>query len=92
MREFVQLPRNTVSTLISRIGVPACQAHVGQRPLGGLAVAGVGHGVGVRAPSPAIGATWAGLVPQVTCGVMAAASSTTSLSKVAPSSVGSVRQ
>ena len=41
---------------------------------------------------PEIGATCAGLVPQVTCGVMAAASSTTSLSKVAPSSVGSVRQ
>ena len=41
---------------------------------------------------PAIGATWAGLVPQVTCGVMDAASSTTSLSKVAPSSVGRVRQ
>ena len=36
--------------------------------------------------------TWAGLVPQVTWGEMLAASITTSLSNVAPSSVVSVRQ
>ena len=41
---------------------------------------------------PLMGATWAGLVPQVTWGEMVAASMTTSLSKVAPSSVASVRQ
>ena len=41
---------------------------------------------------PLMDVTWAGLVPQVTWGVMLAASRTTSLLKVAPASVVKVRQ
>ena len=36
MRQLVQEPMKTVSTWMSRIGVPGLEAHVGQRPLGGL--------------------------------------------------------
>ena len=36
------------------------------------------------------GATWPGLVPQVTCGAMSAASNTSDLSYLAPGSVGSL--
>ena len=70
---------------------PGLESHVGERAPGRLPVAGVGQGVGIG-DGPVMGATWAGLVPQVTWGTMVAASSATSLSKVAPSSVGSVRQ
>ena len=46
MRPLVQEPMKTVSTFTSRIGVPASQAHVGQRPLGGVALGGFGEVVG----------------------------------------------
>ena len=48
MRELVHDPMNTVSTAMSRIGVPGSQAHVGQRPAGGgRACIGSANGVGV---------------------------------------------
>ena len=46
MRLFVQLPMNTVSTAMSRIGVPGRQAHVLERPADGLACRRVGEVVG----------------------------------------------
>ena len=45
MREFVHDPMNTVSTAMSRIGVPGLQAHVRERTLRRLARAGVGERV-----------------------------------------------
>ena len=38
MRELVHEPMKTVSTGISRIGVPGAEAHVGERPLGRVAL------------------------------------------------------
>ena len=49
MRPLVQEPTKTVSTLISRIGVPAVEAHVLQRLLGGDPVVGVVEVVRARA-------------------------------------------
>ena len=83
MREFVQLPMNTVSTATSRTGVPAV------RPMYSSARAALSRSFGSAKSSgdgmaPASGTTWAGLVPQETCGAMPAASRCTSLSNAAP--------
>ena len=91
MRPLVQEPTNTVSTLISRIGVPA------SRPMYSSAfsvatlssASSKSSGLGTVAPS---GTPWPGLVPQVTNGVISEASSTISLSNSASSSVTSVLQ
>ena len=89
MRELVQEPTKTTSTLRSVIFWP------GTRPMYSTmrvncvrrssSVSTEGSGT-----TPVIGTTASGLVPQVTCGSIVAASSTTSLSKCAPSSEGSV--
>ena len=54
-----------------------------------LAASGAVEGSGTR---PVIDSASSGLVPQVTIGVIDAASRLTSRSKVAPSSLGTVRQ
>ena len=63
MRALVHEPMKTVSTGMSRIGVPARQAHVGEGPGGRLArrrlVELSGSGT-----APSSGMTWPGLVPQ----------------------------
>ena len=62
IRPLVQEPRKTVSTWISRSGVPARQVHVLQRPLGRLSLVVVGDLLGVgnrrreRQPLTGIGA------------------------------------
>ncbi len=62
MRPLVQEPRKTVSTGISRIGVPAVEAHVLQRALGGVALGAggqrgrVGDGVAERDALAGVGA------------------------------------
>ena len=61
------------------------EVHVAQRPLLGLASAGSGT-------APVTSTTWPGFVPQVTIGESDEASTSTSASKLAPSSVGSSRQ
>ena len=91
MRELVHEPMNTVSTAMSRIGVPEV------RPMYASARAAASRSAGSANESgsgteASIGTTWAGLVPQVTWGTSAAASRPTSLSKAAPGSVGSERQ
>ena len=43
MRELVHDPMKTVSTATSRIAVPAVEAHVGERPVGRLALGRVGE-------------------------------------------------
>ena len=89
MRLLVHEPMNTVSTAMSRIGVPAVRPmYSSARAADSRSLASANEsGSGTASP---IGTTWAGFVPQETCGAIAAPSSTTSLSKVAPSSVGSV--
>ena len=81
IREFVHEPMNTRSSgdlLHRRAGL---EVHVLERSL-----------LGSRAPAsgtaPVTSTTWPGLVPQVTIGESAAASISTSVSKLAPSSVG----
>ena len=91
MRLLVHEPMNTVSTGISRIGVPA------DRPMYSSARAAASRPAASEASSgdgtaPSNGATWPGLVPQVTCGGMSAPSRCTSVSKLTPSSLRSERQ
>ncbi len=80
IRALVQEPKNTASTLISLIGVP------GSRPMYSSARSIAARRAGIAlSPSgsgtlPVIGWTSCGLVPQVTCGSIAGASSATSLS------------
>ena len=69
MRELVHEPMNTVSTATSRTGVPAV------RPMYSRARAALSRSLASAKSSgdgmrPASGTTWAGLVPQETCGVM----------------------
>ena len=53
---------------------------------------GVRRAVSGSGTAPVIGSAFSGLVPQVTIGATEAASSDTSRSKTAPSSVGKARQ
>ncbi len=79
MRELVHDPMKTRSNLMSSIGVPASNPmYCSARSSPSL------PGVGIDAVT---GATCAGLVPQLTIGLIAEASTTTSWSKCAPSSV-----
>jgi hypothetical protein len=91
IRLLVQLPMNTVSTMMSRMRWPAVRPmYSSARAMESRAVGSVwSSGEGTTS---SIEATCPGLVPQVICGRIVAASSTTSLSHVAPSSVRSVRQ
>ena len=66
MRPLVHDPMKTVSTGMSRTAVPALQAHVGQRPRGGLPGRTRLANWSGAGTAPPIGTTWAGLVPQVT--------------------------
>ena len=91
IRLFVQLPMKTVSTLMSLIGVPASKSMYSRARAAVLARFGSSKSSGPGI-TPSIGMTWAGLVPQLTCGAMSAASMITSSSKTAPSSVASVFQ
>ena len=68
------------------------EAHVLEGPGGAVALVRRRRSRRATGSAPASGTTWAGLVPQETCGAMSAASRCTSLSKAASSSVGSVRQ
>ena len=52
MRPLVHEPTKTVSTWMSRSGVPGCQVHVLEGPLGRGALLGVGERVGRRARRP----------------------------------------
>ena len=91
MRPLVHEPTNTVSTLMSRMGVPA------SRPMYSrafsVATLSLGSskssGPGTVAPS---GTPWPGLVPHVTNGVISLASRTISASNSASSSVRRLRQ
>ncbi len=84
MREFVHEPMKTRSRRMSCIGVPACRSmYTSARSSPSVA------GSGTRSVT---GTTWAGLVPQLTIGLSASASTTTSRSKLAPSSVRSCAQ
>ena len=91
MRPLVHDPTKTVSTLISRIGVPAWSPMYSRAFSAAiLSVASSrSSGDGTLAPS---GTPWPGLVPHVTNGVMVLASSTISSSKTASSSVAKVCQ
>ena len=91
MRELVHEPMKTVSTATSRSGVPAVRPMYSRARSAALRSAGSAKSSG-SGPTPEMGTTWPGLVPQETCGSIAAASRTTSLSKVASSSVASVFQ
>ena len=92
MREFVHEPMNTVSTAISRIGVPGLEAHVAQRALGGVARVGVGERVGVG-HDVVDGDRLRGVgAPRDRRPQRRRRRCTTSLSNVAPSSVTSARQ
>ena len=91
IRPLVHEPRKTVSTGISRMGVPAA------RPMYSRALRADAWSTGSVKSSglgtdPASGTPWPGFVPQVTNGVSAFASMTTSASNTASSSVASVRQ
>jgi hypothetical protein len=91
IRPLVQEPRNTVSTATSVIAVPAASpmyARADSAAVRWLASA-IAAGSGTR---PDSGTPCPGLVPQVTNGESAAASSRTSRSKVASGSDRSVRQ
>src|SRR5919199_2986190 len=81
MRALVQEPRNTVSTWISRIGVPgASPMYLKARSWPSFSGSGT---------APSSGTVCAGVVPQETYGTRSSAWMTTSLSNFAPSSVGS---
>ena len=83
IRPLVHEPTKTVSTAMSRSGVPGGQPHVLQAPLGGdRARRLVGEVLRVRARTAESGTPWPGLVPQVTNGVSVGASRTTSSSKL----------
>src|SRR6476659_7585696 len=91
MRALVQEPMNTRSIFTSVSGVPA------DRPMYSRARAA--DFCSVSSPRTAglgtfavTGATWPGLVPQVTCGEISAALNTSDLSYFAPASVGNARQ
>ncbi len=89
-RAFVHEPMNTVSTLMSRIGVPALRPmYCSARVADSAAPSSVNDaGSGTMA---SIVVVWAGFVPHETLGFNEAASMKTSLSNVAPSSVGRAR-
>ena len=74
----------TVSGRMSRIAMPGCRSMYASAR---SAVSSAGSGT-----TSSIVTVWLGLVPHDTCGRRSAASSATSLSKAAPSSVGSDRQ
>ena len=83
MRELVHEPMKTRSSGISRIGVPGARSmYFRARSSPSL----LGSGT-----SPVTGATISGVVPQVTCGEIADASTSISRSNAAPSSVSSER-
>ena len=84
MREFVQEPMKTVSTAISRIGVPARQPHVGEGPAGRLGLAGSVEGVGVGHRAVDRRRPGTGSCPTTRAGAAWLASIATSLSNVAP--------
>ncbi len=91
MRPLVHEPMNTVSTGTSRMGVPAV------RPMYSSARAAASRAAGSANWSGSgtdwlSGTTWPGLVPQLTWGSRSGADRTTSLSKLAPGSVGRDRQ
>ncbi len=91
MRELVQAPMNTLSGRMSMIGVLGLRSmylsarSIHSRCTGSFSCAGSG-----TLPSTVV--TICGLVPQVTCGRIFAASSVTTLSNLAPGSLTSVRQ
>ena len=91
MRLFVHEPMNTVSTATSRILVPASRPMYSSARVTDSCVVGLSKSVGAGMTA-SIDATCPGLVPHETCGVIDAASSTTSLSQTASSSERSVRQ
>ena len=69
MRLFVHEPMNTVSTAMSRIGVPALEAHVLERARRrSRASSGRRTSSGIGDDAVDRRSTCAGLVPQVTCG------------------------
>ena len=82
-RPLVQEPRKTVSTATSRSGVPGVRPMYASARSAAARSAGSANCAGSGTPAPS-GTPWPGLVPQVTNGLSAAASSTTSVSKVAP--------
>ena len=86
MRPLVQLPRKTVSTRMSRSGMPGVRSMYSMaRSAARRSVSSaMSPGTGTRAE---MGRPWPGLVPQVTKGSMSAASRTTSVSKTASASV-----
>ena len=88
MRPLVHEPTNTVSTLTSRIGVPASSAMYSSAFSAPMRSSGSSNCAG-SGTTPPSATPWPGLVPQVTNGVISLASSTISLSKVASSSVTS---
>src|SRR5690554_5307356 len=91
MRPFVHEPMNTVSTAISRSGVPGSRAmysrarSAASRSFSSAISAGFGT-------APDSGRPWPGFVPHVTNGSRSLASSTTSASKTASSSERNVFQ
>ena len=91
MRPLVQEPMKTLSTSTSVIRVPgASPMYSSARAVAArFASSGASAGSGTV---PVIGTTSSGLVPQVTCGAMSAASTRTSRSWTAPASDARVRQ
>ena len=91
MRALVQEPRKTVSMTMSRSGVPGVRSmYASAFSAACFELSSVKpSGSGTFSPS---GRPWPGFVPQVTNGVSAEPSISTTVSKVAPSSVGSVFQ
>ena len=91
MREFVHEPMNTVSTAMSRIGVPACSPMYASARLAASRAPSSANASGSGTPSSIV-IVWLGFVPHETCGRSVGASITTSLSNGASSSVTSARQ
>src|SRR5215217_463528 len=84
MREFVQEPMNTRSSRISDMGVPGSSAMYSSAR---SSPSPPGSGTAPVTPT-----TMPGVVPHVTWGEISDASTSTSLSKLAPSSLRSARQ
>ena len=91
MRPLVQLPRKTVSTSMSRSGMPGVRSMYSRARLAARrrVLSAMDSGSGTVAE---MGSPWPGLVPQVTKGSISSASRTTSVSKTASSSVRSPLQ
>ena len=92
MRLLVHEPMKTVSTAMSRIGVPAVRPMYASARAAASRPAGVGEGCRGRAPRRRSTRPGRGSCPTRRAARSVAASITTSLSNAAPSSVRSVRQ